>query len=88
MKTLKYAVYPGYMVSRVDKDVHYITAEMLMRLYGVDPAECLVVHPIADTPQSRLDAAAIDQRVLELKLIPLHPNYWGKYTLPSVTSQR
>ena len=41
----KYLVYPGYVRSRSDGDIHFITAQMLMRLYGVRPDECIVVRP-------------------------------------------
>jgi len=38
----RYLVVPGWVRSRVDGDRHWIGAERLMRLYGVDPAECVI----------------------------------------------
>ncbi|MCK9569900.1 hypothetical protein M0R72_13230 [Candidatus Pacearchaeota archaeon] len=39
---MKYAVHPGY-VSAFDGDRHYITAQQLINLYGVNPKDCCVV---------------------------------------------
>lgn len=43
----KYAVCPGYVRSENDGDRHYIGFSALVRLYGVDPTECLLVSPQA-----------------------------------------
>lgn len=37
----KYKVYPAYIHSINDNDIHYIPFFKLCRLYGVNPAECL-----------------------------------------------
>ena len=39
---IKYAVCPGRVISKTDRQVHYVTAPQLMRLYGLNPEECLV----------------------------------------------
>lgn len=61
----KYAVYPGYVISQNDGDRHYIGADQLIRLYGVDRRDCLIIREhergmfvgglIALTPQSNGD---------------------------------
>jgi len=38
----KYIMCPGSIKSNTDGELHYISSEELMVLYGVDPAECLV----------------------------------------------
>lgn len=63
----KYIVYPGYCISKTDGDKHWISADKLMRLYQVDPKECIVSVPWKESPQD---------------LIPLRPKYDGNYTLP------
>ena len=65
---IKYVVCPGKVHSQRDRDVHYINAEELMRLYGVDPRECVVCYG--------------DDRDLGKSfkgLITLHPRYDGDY---------
>ncbi|MGD8786208.1 MAG: hypothetical protein PVJ60_02195 [Phycisphaerales bacterium] len=41
-KGKKYIVCPGWIISKNDGDHHYITADMLIRLYGVDRRECII----------------------------------------------
>jgi len=41
---IKYIIDPGYVRSKSDGDVHYISAQQLMKLYNVSPAECLINH--------------------------------------------
>jgi hypothetical protein len=38
----RYLVTPDVVQSKRDGQYHYIDAPRLMRLYGVDPAECIV----------------------------------------------
>lgn len=38
-----YAIHPGYIYSRADGDRHFITGKELIRLYGVNPRECIIV---------------------------------------------
>ena len=65
----KYLIIPGWVRSRNDEDKHWIGADKLMELYGVDPAECetLTMREFTHTP--------------EHDLIPLAPRYSGNYTL-------
>lgn len=65
----KYLVVPGKVRSQ-DGDVHTVSAEQLMSLYGVRPQECVVVHP--DRDQWRAPH----------QLIELYPRSNGDYTLP------
>lgn len=37
----KYLLCPGYITSWNDGDVHYITEEQLIRLYGVNRNDCV-----------------------------------------------
>ena len=63
----KYALHPGYVISRNDGDEHYIGEWQLQRLYGVQPNECVLVGP----------------GVAGEGLIHLRPRYDGNYTLPT-----
>jgi len=44
MAKLKYAIHPGRVKSQWDGEIHYISSDRLMRLYGVEPKECVVVR--------------------------------------------
>lgn len=76
--SIKYLVYPDY-VRAADGDVHFITAQMLMRLYGVRPDECIVVRS-DDEHQFR----AYSQEFLD-SLKHLAPRTDGNYTQVSAT---
>ena len=39
---MKYIIHPGPMESKVDGDIHFITAGQLIKLYGVDPKDCII----------------------------------------------
>lgn len=41
MSNRKYLVLSGFVVSKNDGQKHYITAPQLIRLYGVNPTECI-----------------------------------------------
>lgn len=48
MSKKKYAVHPDRIVSKTDGQMHFISAYQLMKLYGVQPTECVVCsdkHP-------------------------------------------
>lgn len=45
MTEKKYCLYPGWVQSENDSDLHYITAPKLAKLYGVPFVECIVIHP-------------------------------------------
>lgn len=64
----KYTVFPGWMYSKNDNDDYFISATQLMRLYGVNPLECVVVRE--------------GEPVITRGLIILRPRYDGNYTIP------
>ena len=44
MKKVKYVVYPSYVESKNDGQFHFVNFSRLVKLYGVDPEECINVH--------------------------------------------
>lgn len=68
----KYLVIPGNVLSKSDGDEHFISAQQLMELYGVNPSECIVI----DSPHKALS-------ILDNDYIVLRPRYDGNYNLPS-----
>lgn len=66
----KYILYPGFVVSKHDRERHYVGAQQLARLFGVDMRECITAEPSARFSSEFLD-----------KLIPLRPRPSGNYTL-------
>jgi hypothetical protein len=67
----KYVVVPGYVYSR-DGDRHFVNADQLQQLYGVNSSECLV-EPSGDRARgyTRPEGAIV-----------LHPKSNGDYSLP------
>ena len=81
---VKYAVYPGVVLSKSDGDLHYIPARMLMHLYGVAPGECLEIDELR-SPRNRVEQLDVESRIRrakEEKLIALRPQFSGDYSLP------
>jgi hypothetical protein len=70
---IKYVVHPGFVTSCNDGQEHYITARDLVRLYGVNPAECGAVWP--DDPSA---IVGCDMTTL----VHLYPRNDGDYKLP------
>jgi len=68
---IKYAIWPGYVISKTDGDRHFISAPQLMRLYGVAPHECIVIHDWPEGYAGRREAYD--------KLIVLSPRSDGNY---------
>ena len=64
---IKYAVCPGYVISKNDSDRHYIDSRQLIILYGVDPKECRIFN-----------GGYVQTRIPE-NLIILRPRYDGNY---------
>lgn len=62
----KYLLHPGYVVSKTDGDIHYITSQMLMELYNVLPKDCVTYIPFRRYPNQD-------------KLIDLYPMGSGEY---------
>jgi hypothetical protein len=61
----KYLVIPDYVKSQHDGQKHYITAKELIRLYGVNPKECMIYDP--------------SKRQMTAGLVMLFPLEDGKY---------
>jgi hypothetical protein len=72
-RPIRYVLHPGYMRSRNDGDLHYITAGQLADLYHVDIRECRI--------QEQQDHEILGRRE-DPDLIHLYPNYSGNYKLP------
>lgn len=75
---VRYAVYPGPVTRQTDGDKHFIPSAMLIHLYQVNPAECLVVS------RNDKEYAIKSKQAEERGLIPLVPRYDGNYSLPPV----
>ncbi len=67
----RYAVFPGYVRSSTDGQDHYLNGPRMMRLYGVDPRECIIVRG----PLGRVGLELVDS------LIELRPRQDGDYSL-------
>lgn len=75
----KYLVIPGNIRSRNDRGIHYISANQLMQLYGVNPRECLIY----DDKRALFDRITGDHQNKEIfdGLIKLTPRVDGNYRL-------
>jgi len=69
METKLFLVYPGEIESAIDGDIHKVGAKDLMRLYGVDPKDCIVVNNGYET------------KGLRGKFYHLRPRFKGDYDL-------
>ena len=67
---VKYALHPGFVGSKSDNDIHYITALELVRLYRIPIKECIVT---TCTLGSSLK--------YPIGIIHLHPRKDGNYVL-------
>lgn len=74
----RYLVRPSQVVSKNDRDRHYIGAADLMRLHGVHPSECIVIKQNEDWPRGYgpLDTEA-QREAAGLTL--LTPDFKGSY---------
>jgi hypothetical protein len=75
----RYLVLPGYVRSRQDEDWHYVSGSELIRLYRVNPANCVLATADEADFRHRLMVAAN-----EGKYIVLEPRADGDY--PSFVS--
>lgn len=66
----KYIIVPGFIRSKNDGDIHYITTNKLIALYGLDRDECICV-PRLSVP------IKIPEQFSNLPV--LRPLYSGKY---------
>lgn len=76
---MKYAIHPDFVCSKTDRDAHYIDAQHLIHLYGVDPRECVVINDNAD----RRSYVQLMRLAEQDNLIHLWPRYDGNYKLPA-----
>ncbi len=67
----KFAIHPGYVVSKNDGDIHYINAWELARLYRLKNDEYIIWDARAEKVFDRHE------------LIHLYPNYNGRYGRPN-----
>lgn len=74
----KYAVHPGYVISKNDGQRHFVNARQLRYLYQVMPEDCVTVNN-ADY----LDPSKREFIEFAGGLIPLRPRRDGNYTLPT-----
>jgi hypothetical protein len=73
----KYLIIPGYVISKSDGDRHYVSGMELIRLYGVDRDECVIVP--YGWPKRR---GGMSEQYIN-SLIHLEPRLDGDYSLPS-----
>lgn len=65
---IKYLVFPREVESKNDGDYHYISCDMLIHLYGVNPKECKCIRSERDLRGYNTD-----------NYISLYPRYNGDY---------
>jgi hypothetical protein len=70
----KYAVHPGFVISRIDGDKHFINSAQLARLYELDSDEYIVWNE--REPRTYLGRREEDY-------IHLYPRYDGNYGRPN-----
>jgi hypothetical protein len=44
----KYIIYPGYVESKNDSEMHYIDANKLISLYNIKKSECIIINKESD----------------------------------------
>jgi len=72
----KYLLIGDNVISKNDRDRHYINAHVLMRLYGLGIEECYL--------SESHDKIRIEQYLRHNpNLIILHPKYSGEYSAPN-----
>jgi hypothetical protein len=70
----QYMLHPGRVISKTDRQEHFIDAPTLARLYGVKLHDCLIV-PISD--------ALYPGHSERLDVIHLYPKSNGDYKVPN-----
>ena len=78
--SIKYALFPGYVTSKVDGDVHFINEQDLANLYGVSMKQCMIV-PFPRSLKGEIRWGEMNRLVHELGLQKLRPRYDGNYKL-------
>jgi hypothetical protein len=64
-----YAIHAGYVMSKKDKQMHFINAEKLIRLYDLNPRNCIKI-----TKEE-------EKLMLPKNIIHLYPDYTGEYKI-------
>lgn len=73
-----YVLVPGYIHSKHDEDRHYITGQMLRRLYQLDPKECSIYRGLRRDKTHILEPGP----PRDAELVYLYPSYEGNYGRP------
>lgn len=68
---IKYVVHPGFVLSKQDKDTHYVGYNRLVALYGVDPRNCELYNPVEFYPANSMYEDTVH----------LYPRWDGNYSL-------
>lgn len=68
MTKIRYVIYPGYVISRADGDRHWVGYGQLVRLYRLNPAECVPLRQHEVYPEN---------------VIHLGPRHDGHYEIPA-----
>jgi hypothetical protein len=75
----KYLIWPDLIESKTDGDIHFINARTLMRLYAVEPSECLIVSAHV-TNSCGIPKVEHNMRSINAwGLIVLRPRFKGDY---------
>ena len=69
----KYLIVPGWVTSKNDGDKHFISAERLIDLYGINPQDCRIFNDDGKSHRGFIRKA--DEIILE-------PDFTGEYKLP------
>lgn len=77
---IRYALFPGHVVSKRDGQIHNVGAAQLAQLYGVDPKDCTVIRPpVGDDCRDGWIACMNEAR--RAGLLYLAPRYDGDYDI-------
>lgn len=74
----RFIVVPGWVKSENDGERHFISAQSLMSLYGVDPRKCIIVDPGRYETWAGYKLADLQ----EAGMVVLRPKQNGDYRLP------
>lgn len=72
---MKYILYGGEVRSQNDGDIHFISAQKLMKLYNLNPKDCVLINNDIDR---KTKLAGLNLNGVHMVL---HPRYDGNYNL-------
>lgn len=78
---VKYLICPGEVISQTDGDIHFVSANQLMRLYKVRPDQCIVLPDVSPEPPRNNYRQLLLRRAKRGELKALRPSYTGNYKL-------